>query len=76
MGRIKEINIETTDGSWWRWIVSIYEIEGYEDDETIADTILAKTSVPARIWIDDDIDYLDEQTYINTANIVAIEVVR
>lgn len=74
--RVKEINIKTTDGSWWRWIVSIYEIE-YDNDEAIVDTILAETSVPARIWTDDDdINYLDEQMYINTANIVAIEVVR
>lgn len=74
---IKEINIKTTDGTWWRLIVDdVFEIE-YENDKTITDTILTKTSVPARVWSeDDDIDYLGKQTYINTTNIVAIKVVR
>lgn len=77
MDRIEEINIKTTDGSWWKLIVNDLSEIRYDKDETIADTILTETSVPARIWIgDDDIDYLGEQMYINTVNIVAIEVVR
>ena len=73
MSKIKEINIKTTDGAWWRLIVDISAI----NDEVIANRILAETSVPARIWIDDDdIDYFGEKMHINTANIIAIEVVR
>lgn len=77
MDRIKEINIKTTDGGWWKLIINnIFEIE-YEDDETIVNKLLVQMSVLARIWIgDDDTDYLGEQMYINTSNIVAIEVVR
>ena len=72
MSKIKEINIKT-DGSWWRLMVDGISAT---KDETIANRILSETSVPARILIADDIDYLGEQMYINTANIVAIEVVR
>lgn len=74
---INEINIKTTDGAWWRLVVNdIYEIR-YENDETIADRILAETSVPAGMWIEvDDVDSLGKQMYINTANIIAIEVIR
>lgn len=74
MSKVKEINLKTTDGNWWRLMVN--DISAAKD-ETIANVILAQTSVPARIWIDaDDIDYLGEQMCINTANIVAIDVIR
>ena len=73
MSKIKEINIKTTDGSWWRLIVDISAI----NDEVIANRILAETSVPARICFETrEIDCLGNQMCINTANIVAIEVVR
>lgn len=75
MSKIKEINLKTTDGSWWRLMVN--DISAAKD-ETIANVILAQTSVLAAVWIDadDDIDYLGEQMCVNTANIIAIEVVR
>lgn len=78
MSKIKEINIKTTDESWWRLIVNDISAIRYETDETIANRILAETSVLAgRIWIGPDGKaYIDGQVYINTANIVAIEVVR
>ena len=47
------------------------------NDETIANRILAETSVPARIHYETrEIDCLGNQMCINTANIIAIEVVR
>lgn len=74
MSKIKEINLKTTDGSWWRLMVN--DISAAKD-ETIANRILAETSVPARIHFETrEIDCLGKQMCINTANIIAIEVVR
>ena len=75
MSKIKEINILTTDKSWWRLIVN--DISATKD-ETIANVVLAQTSVSAgRIWTGaDGREYLDRQVFINTANIIAIEVIR
>ena len=77
MSKIKEINILTTDRNWWKLMVN--DISAAKD-ETIANVILAQKSVSAGIWIEaddaDDTDYIGEQMCINTANIIAIEVVR
>ena len=75
MSKIKEIHILTTDKSWWRMMVN--DISATKD-ETIANVVLAQTSVSAcRIWFGaDDREFLDGQVFINTANIIAIEVIR
>lgn len=74
MSKIKEINILTTDRNWWKLMVN--DISAAKD-ETIANVILAQTSVPASIWFETgDIVRLSNQMCVNTANIIAIEVVR
>ena len=75
MSKIKEINILTTDKSWWRLMAN--DISATKD-KTIANVVLAQTSVSAcRIWIGGDgREYLDKQVCINTANIIAIDVIR
>lgn len=73
MSKIKEINIKTTDGDWWRLMVN--DISAAKD-ETIANVILAQKSVLAgRIW-GESMEYIDNPVCINTANIIAIEVIR
>lgn len=73
MSKIKEINIFTTDKTWWRLMVDGISAT---KDETIAKVILAQTSVSAgRIW-GDSIECIDNPVWINTANIIAIEVIR
>lgn len=73
MSKIKEINIKTTDGSWWRLMVN--DISAAKD-ETIATVILAQPRVLAgKIW-DEGMEYIDKPVFINTANIIAIEVIR
>lgn len=73
MGKIKEINILTTDKTWWRLMVDGISAT---KDETIANRILAETSVSAgRIW-GDSVECIDNPVCINTANIIAIEVIR
>lgn len=73
MSKIKEINIKTTDGDWWR--VMVNDIAATKDG-TIANRILAETSVPAgKIW-GESMDFIDKPVFINTANIIAIEVIR
>lgn len=69
MSKIEEIHILTTDKSWWRLMVNDISAT---NDETIANRILAETSVPACR----NREYLDKQVCINTANIIAIEVIR
>lgn len=74
MSKIKEINILTTDRNWWKLMVN--DISAAKD-ETIANMILAQTSVPASIWFETgDMARLSNQMCVNTANIIAIEVVR
>lgn len=74
MNKIKEINILTTDRNWWKLMINDVSAT---NDETIANMILAQTSVPASIWFETgDIARLSNQMCVNTANIIAIEVVR
>ena len=73
MSKIKEINILTTDKTWWRLMVDGISAT---KDKTIANRILAETSVLAgRIW-GGSVECIDNPVCINTANIIAIEVIR
>ena len=73
MSKIKEINILTTDKSWWRLLV---EYRDDIDDEHIAKAIMMHECIPAgKIW-GEFMEYVDGRLFINTANIIAIEVIR
>lgn len=73
MSKIKEINILTTDRSWWR--VMVNDIAA-TNDKIIANVLLAQPSVSAgKIW-GESMDFIDKPVCINTANIIAIEVIR
>ena len=73
MGKIKEINIRTTDKSWWRMMINdIFTTE----DRPIVNMILAQSNILVRkIW-GEDMEYIDKPVFINTANIIAIDVIR
>lgn len=73
MSKIKEINILTTDRSWWR--VMVNDIAATKDG-IIANVLLAQPSVSAgKIW-GESMESIDKPVRINTANIIAIEVIR
>lgn len=73
MGKIKEINILTTDKSWWRLLFE-YLDDMY--DKHIVNAIMTHKCIPAgKIW-GDSMEYVGSQLFINTANIIAIEVIR
>lgn len=73
MSKIKEINILTTDRSWWRLLV---EYRDDIDDDHIAKAIMTHECIPAgKIW-GETMDSIDKPVRINTANIIAIEVIR
>lgn len=81
-GKIKEINLLTTDGTWWNLLDDVDSIveafeASWEKDETIANKLLVQMSVKAGKWFEMN-DYCDvgKPMYINTANIIAIEVIR
>lgn len=73
MSKVKEINIRTTDKTWWRMTSNdIFAAK----DATIANVILAQNKVLAgRLW-GEDMEFIDRPVFINTANIIAIEIIR
>lgn len=73
MSKVREINILTTDKSWWKMVIN--DIAATKDS-IIANMILAQNKVLAgRIW-GEDMEFIDKPVFINTANIIAIEVIR
>lgn len=73
ISKVKEINIRTTDKSWWRMMNCDIAAT---NDKIIANVILAQSNISVRkIW-GEDMEYIDNPVFINTANIIAIEVVR
>lgn len=73
MGKIKEINLLTTDGNWWKLCDDVNSTM----DETIVNKLLAQMSVKARKWFDADNapSFTGNLMHINTSNIIAIEVI-
>lgn len=73
MSKVKEINILTTDKSWWRMTGNdIFATK----DATIANIILAQKKISAGKMWGEDMEFIDKPVFINTANIIAIEVIR
>ena len=73
MSKVKEINIFTTDKSWWRMTGNDIFVA---KDATIANVILAQNKVLAgKLW-GEDMEFIDKSVFINTANIIAIEIIR
>lgn len=81
MGKIIKINLYTTDGNWQELCDELYAIDEVYTikDETIVNKVLAETSVRVIKWYhaSNAYDFTgNNPMYINTSNIVGIEVVR